>query len=175
MQAHRSLIFELPAASPVKVISSQDPLDDQRLFKLLVTSCAYQLYVRRSCQGGHALDDWLDAETMVRNSAGWCPIGFIDLNNVVDVEASVGDFKAEDLEVWVDPNQLIISGDLGRTERAHGRARIAVEPQPIFKLLRLPVGVDPSRVTAELKCGMLRVVLPKIAAPAKPRARAKAA
>lgn len=175
MQALSTLMFKPQAVSPVKVISSQDPLNDQRQFNQLVTSCAYQLYVRRGCQDGHALDDWLEAETIVRNSAGWCPVGFIDLNNVVDVEASVGDFKAEDLEVWVDPYRLIISGDLGRTERARGRARIAGEPHPIFKLLSLPAEVEPSRTKAELKGEMLHVVLSKKAEAAIGRARARAA
>jgi HSP20 family molecular chaperone IbpA len=175
MQAHSTLRFESPAASPVKVISSHDPLDDQLQFNLLVRSCAYQLYVVRGCQTGHALDDWLEAETLVQNSEGWCPVGFIDLDNVVDVEASVGDFKAEDLEVWVDPYRLIISGDLGRTEKAQGRALLARKPHPIFKSLSLPVEVDPFQATAELNCGMLHVVLPKIVTAAKPRTRAKAA
>lgn len=175
MQAHTTPMFEPQAVSSVKVISSQDPLNDQRQFNLLVTSCAYQLYVRRGCQDGHALDDWLEAETTVRNSEGWCPLGFIDLNNVVDVEASVGDFKAEDLEVWVDPHRLIISGDLGRTERAQGRARIAGEPHPIFKLLSLPAEVEPSRTKAELKGGMLHVVLPKKSRLARACVRTRAA
>lgn len=175
MQAHSTLMIEPQAVSPVKVISAQGPRDDQKQFSQLVTSCAYQLYVSRGCQDGHALDDWLDAEVMVLGSEAQCPVGFIDLNEVLDVEASVGDFNAEDLEISVDPFRVTISGDRGKTDRAQGRARMATGPHPIFKILSLPVEVDPSRATAELKCGMLHVVLPKKSQAAIARARAKAA
>jgi HSP20 family molecular chaperone IbpA len=175
MQAHSTLLAEPQQDSPVKVTSADRPLDGQELFIRLVTSCAYQLYASRGCQDGHALDDWLEAEAMVLGSEARCPLGFIDLDDVLDVEVSVGDFSAEDLEVSVDPFCLIISGDRGKTERAQGRSRPAGEPHPIFKTLSLPVEVDPSRATAELKCGMLHVVLPKKSQAVKFRARAKAA
>ncbi|HEV2350537.1 MAG TPA: DUF2934 domain-containing protein [Terriglobia bacterium] len=175
MQAHSTLMVEPQEASPVKVIAGQGPVDDQKQFSQLVTSCAYQLYANRGCQDGHALDDWREAEALVLGSQAQCPVGFIDLDEVLEVEAAVGDFKAADLEIAIDPFRLTLSGDRGKTERAQGRARMAGEPHPIFKILSLPVEVDPSRATAELKSGMLHVVLPKKLKVAIARARAKAA
>lgn len=175
MRAHSTLMMEPKAATRVMVVSGQGPMEEQKKFRQLVTSCAYQLYVSRGCEDGHALDDWLDAEAIVLGSEAQCPAGFIDQDDFLDVDASVGDFKAEDIEVSVEPFRLTISGDRGRTERAQGRDRVAEGPHPIFKILSLPVEVDPSRVVAELNHGMLHVVLPKKLQAVRGRARAKAA
>lgn len=172
MQAHSVLSIESRAGSPVRVVSAAGPLEDQKQFNQLVNSCAYLLYVNGGCRDGHAMDDWLEAEARVLCSEAQVPVGFIDLDDVLEVKASVGDIRAEDLEVSVEPFRLTIRGDRGKSERAQSWAPIGEEPHPIFKILSLPVEVDPARTIAELAHGMLRVLLPKAA---KARVPTKAA
>jgi len=172
MQATSVLAIEPQAGTPVKVVSAPGPLEDQKRFNQLITRCAYQLYINGGCRDGHAMNDWLEAEARVLCSDAQVPVGFIDLNGILDVEACVGDIRAEDLEVSVEPFRVTIRGDRGKSERAQSWSRIGEEPHPIFKILSLPVEVDPLRTTADLNHGMLHVVLPKAA---KARARTKAA
>jgi HSP20 family molecular chaperone IbpA len=75
------------------------------------------------------------------------------LDAALDVEAAVGDFRAEDIEVDVEPLCLTIGGDR--------HPRPTDKPHPVFRVLHLPVEIDPSKVTATLEGPMLHVVLPK--------------
>ena len=175
MQVHSSVVAEPHAGAPVNVRISQGSSENRTLFRQLVSCCAYQLYVSRGCEDGHALDNWLEAEAIVWRSGARCPVGFIDMEEFIDVEASVGNFKAEDLEVLVDPFRITILGDRGKTERAEGRCRKVEAPHPVFKVLSLPPEVDPSHATAELKHGMLHIVLPKVGQEVKTYSHAHAA
>jgi HSP20 family molecular chaperone IbpA len=113
------------------------------------------------------LEDWREAEKQVLCSDAHCPVGFIDLDNVIDVEAAVGDFRPEDLEVDVEPLCLTIGGD--------HHPRPTDVPHPVFRVLHLPVEIDPSKVTATLEGPVLHVVLPKKAKSEKHRHGTKAA
>jgi HSP20 family molecular chaperone IbpA len=79
----------------------------------------------------------------------------------------VGNCRAEDLEVDVEPLCITIGGD--------HHACATDQPHPIFRVLHLPAEIDPSKVTATLHGSMLHVVLPKKVKTAKHRHGTKAA
>ncbi len=138
---------------PVKVVPIKEPTEYKQKLHNLIERCAYEYYESRGCASGDPVEDWRRAERKVLSSDAHCPMGFIDLDSAFDVQASVGDFTPEDLEVDVEPFCLTIEGD--------HRPRPVDKPHPIFRVLHLPVEVDPAKVTATLEGGMLHVVLPK--------------
>lgn len=152
---------------PVKVVPIREPAEYRKRLHDLIERCAFELYESRGCVGGHALEDWKAAELQVLCSDAHCPVGFIDLDSALDVEAAVGDFRAEDLEVDVEPLCITIGGDR--------HPRPTDKPHPVFRVLHLPVEIDPSKVTASLEGSMLHVVLPKKARAEKHHHGAKAA
>ncbi len=49
-----------PAPAPIRAPIAEDPRHEA------IARIAHQLYVDRGCEEGHALDDWLKAEAIVR-------------------------------------------------------------------------------------------------------------
>ncbi|MBI3839506.1 MAG: Hsp20/alpha crystallin family protein [Planctomycetia bacterium] len=84
-------------------------------------------------------------------------------------EAEVPGLKSEDIDISVVGNDLTIHGHRGEAERegvAFHRQERGVGQ--FNRVLRLPVDVDPNRVEASLKDGVLLIKLPK-AESAKPK------
>jgi HSP20 family protein len=95
---------------------------------------------------------------------GWAPVIdlYEDKDNLV-VKAELPGMKKEDIEISLHQGSLIVSGerkaeleatdsDTSRAERFFGRFQRALE---------LPKPVDPNRVSASYKDGILTVTLPK--------------
>jgi len=84
-------------------------------------------------------------------------------------EAEIPGLKSEDIDISVVGNDLTIRGHRGEAQRdgvAYHRQERGVGE--FNRVLRLPVEVDPNRVEASLKDGVLLVKLPK-AESAKPK------
>lgn len=85
------------------------------------------------------------------------------------VEAEVPGLKSDDVEIAVVGDQLTLKIERPEDERKdvvyHRRERPAGS---FSRVLRLPTDVDPNRVEAELRDGVLTITLPK-AESAKPR------
>ena len=161
MREHSIQPGEPEAGLPVKVLEMQDPAEHRTKLHDLIERCAYELYEAHGAEDGHATEDWRHAELKVLCSETQCPVGFIELEDNVEVDAAVEDFEPQDLEVSVDHRCVIITGDRKATTPGEPGVHLAGEPHPIFGVLSLPVEVDPSRATATLKSGMLHVALPK--------------
>lgn len=106
--------------------------------------------------------------------AAWGPRTFPAVNAWEDessfhVEAEVPGFEEKDLTLTVLGNELRVSGT-----RAAGNADPNEENRKIFhrerytgeftRVLRFPVDIDDSRISATFKNGLLSVTLPKAAA-----------
>jgi len=148
---------------PVKVVAVHDPAVQGERLRDLIECCAYELYVEHGSTDGHAVEDWRNAELKMLSAEGRCPVGCIEQENEVDVDAAVEDFNPEDLEVYVGPNRVTIYGchNQLKCDNCH---RSVGEPHPIFGAIEVPNGIEASKATATLKCGMLHIVLPKAAA-----------
>jgi HSP20 family protein len=87
----------------------------------------------------------------------------------VFVEAEMPGVKIEQIEISVTGDQLTLHGEGPRDEKegatCHRRER---ECGAFSRVVRLPAAIDAARVEAELKNGVLTIVLPK-SEHAKPR------
>ena len=95
---------------------------------------------------------------------GWAPpMDLYEDNNNLVVKAEVPGLKKEEIDITLHEGSLVISGerktesqegdgDASRSERYFGRFQRALE---------LPKPVDPNKVTATYKDGILTVTLPK--------------
>ena len=106
---------------------------------------------------------------------GWRPGGSFPALNVwedehqVFAEAELPGLKMEDLEISVMGNELTIRGerkDDPRESAVHHRRERGLGA--FSRVIRLPVDIDPDRVAAALRNGVLTITLPK-AEKAKPR------
>ncbi len=133
---------------------------------------AFEIFEGRGRTPGQDLEDWLRAEFELLHPVH---LEIADSNAALTVRAELPGFAAKDLEVSVEPRRLTITGkreakDEGKSEKTFYTERRA---DRIFRVVDLPGDVDPDRTTANLKDGILELVMPKAAAPKKVHVEAK--
>lgn len=97
-------------------------------------------------------------------NGGWLPaVDVLESQDKLTVKAELPGFKREDLDVSVQDNNLIISGerkadaerkdgDFYRSERFYGK---------FHRLIELPFAVDTGKIEARYNDGVLTIMLPK--------------
>ncbi len=87
----------------------------------------------------------------------------------VYVEAELPGFNSEQLEIYVDANQLTLKGERSAPEMEGGTWHRQERGFGSFhRMMELPADVDADQVSAEFQHGILKITLPK-SETAKPR------
>lgn len=136
---------------------------------------AFELFESNGRAFGHDLEDWFRAETELLHPVH---INVSESEEALQVQAEVPGFSLKELEVSVEPRRLTITGkrETRKEEQKAGKTiyseRCANE---ILRVIDLPAEVDPAKVTAALKDGVLTFGMPKAAPPKKVHIETKAA
>lgn len=95
--------------------------------------------------------------------AGWLCAVSADSENEIVVKAEVPGCKAEDIDISVHGNTLTISGEKKAEEEKKEKGYYHLERSygSFRRELSLPGDVDPDKVEASCKNGVLTVTLPK--------------
>ena len=126
----------------------------------LISARAYQLFESRGFTHGHDREDWLRAESEILLNV---PVYITETETELNIRAEMPGFGEKDLELRVAAHSLCITGKrheaLDQKERktAHSEGR----PSHIFRVLDLPSQIDPDRVNATLREGILGIKLLK--------------
>jgi len=93
----------------------------------------------------------------------WPAIDVADSENEIVVKAEVPGCKTEDIDISVHGNTLTISGEKKAEEEKKEKGYYHLERSygSFRRELSLPDGVDPDKVEASCKNGVLTVTLPK--------------
>ena len=130
-----------------------------------IAARAVQFFHERGGAIGHALEDWLKAEREVI----WRPaLEVLRTKDAFVIEAAVAGVDPKLLDVRVTPTDLVLAAELHHSDRAQEGDVVLCEfaNGPLFRAYRFPEPVDPARVSAECRNGMLRLVAP-LAQPAR--------
>ena len=174
-------------STEVRTLPLSDPFFERvREINDLIARRAFELFEANGCAHGHDREDWLRAESEILHPL---PLIVIETETELTFRAKVPGFNAKDIEVRVEPHSLLIVGkrqeaseqtrgvktvDDARKEfgvtlalegSLHQRGNtLYAERQSnlIFRVLDLPMNVDPERVKATLSDGLLEVTLSKV-------------
>lgn len=144
------------ASVPIKLVPAEELNTRCKEVHDLIARRAYELYESRGRKSGEELRDWERAEAEVLSMV---PVGFMQSDHTLILDAAVPGFDAEHLKVCVEPRRITLSGARTRSFERHAR------PMEIFRVVDLPLEVDPARTTATLKCGILELIAAKAGAP----------
>lgn len=151
-----STTTQAPVACAVKITPIEVIAERGKRIRDLTTRRAYELYEKRGRAEGHAQEDWSQAEAETIFNI---PVGVMQSSKALNVYAGTCGALTGDLEMCVEPRRLTIAGrvPLASTHRKpKGRA-----PVQVFRVIDLPVEVDPSKVTAKLNNGLLEIEIAK--------------
>jgi len=127
-----------------------------------ISQRAFDLFERNGRWFGRDLDDWFRAESEMLHPF---PLELKETDGDFTVRAEVPGFTEKDLEISLEPRCLKIAGkrETKEEEKKGKMIRSELCADQILRTIDLPVDVDTSKATANLKNGVLTIALPKAA------------
>jgi HSP20 family protein len=120
---------------------------------------AQEIFRTRGGALGHALEDWMKAE----RETIWRPALEVRRTaNAFVLEAAVAGVDPKQFDLQVTPTELVLSAHVHHADREQEGEVVLCEfaSGPLFRSYRFPAPIDPARVSAEYKNGLLRVTAP---------------
>jgi HSP20 family protein len=109
---------------------------------------------------GHDIDQWLTAEAEFLNRV---PLELAESETELTVRAEAPGFTEKELEVIVEPGRLFIKSKTEKRSEEKKKKTLYSEiaSNEIFRSISLPTDIDPEKVSAVLKNGVLDISMPK--------------
>lgn len=125
---------------------------------------AFNLFARRGGGDGHALDDWLAAERRIC----WPAAELLERDGALVLEVALAGFEPGDITVTATPREIIVKAAREREAKSDGESSAEIKwsefrSNNVMRRVELPAAVDVSKVTANLKNGLLTITAPKAA------------
>jgi HSP20 family protein len=123
---------------------------------------------------GHDLEDWLKAEAEFLTPV---PLELSETDAELTIKAEVPGFTEKELKIVAEPAHLFITGKTEKRSEEKKKKTLysEISSNEIFRNVRLPVDIDPEKVSAVLKNGILEVLMHKAMPAKKVSVMAKAA
>jgi HSP20 family protein len=140
----------------VSVRKTSSILDDWRQMQNLVMCRAYDIFENDGHPFGRDLEHWFQAEQELL----WKPpIEIHETDGKLVMEAAVSGVDPKDVNIEVTPEDIVLKAE---TQHHHGEKKGTVhlcefESGSMFRSIHLPRRINPDKVRAELKNGLLRV------------------
>jgi HSP20 family molecular chaperone IbpA len=148
--------------TPVQACDPEALQWDMQEMQFAIARRAYELFEARNCEHGHDREDWFQAEAELL-----CPVS-IAISETADglsLRANVADFSAKELKIGVKPQRIAIVGrkEVSAASATEEASPADAHPDQILRLIDLPSEIDPAGAVVELRSGVLRFELPKLA------------
>jgi len=126
---------------------------------------AFSMFEGNGGINGRDLEDWLSAETEFLAPV---PLELSETDTELAVRAQVPGFTEKELEIVAEPGRLFITGKTEKKSEEKKKKTLysEISSNEIFRAVALPAEIDPEKVSAVLKNGVLEVSMYK-AKPAK--------
>jgi HSP20 family protein len=158
----------------VKVIPFEKLFDEVKQITDTVRERAYGIFEAQGRLFGREWSDWFQAEEEVLHPVH---LTLSESPDSFTLQAEVPGFRADELEVSVEARRLTIAGHRESTKERKAEKTIFSErcSDRILRAVDLPADVDPEKVQATLKNGMLAITMARAAAARKIRVEQKVA
>ena len=134
-------------------------LEDVEEIRRRVSQRAVEIFRERRGAIGQAVDDWLQAE---RETVWRAALEVLRTKDAFVVRVAAAGLESRQLDVRVTPTELLVAADVHHADHKQDGEVVLCEfaSGPLFRSYRFPEPVDPARVTAEYRNGLLRVTAP---------------
>jgi HSP20 family protein len=161
-------------STAVKIVNGASALNRIEQLYNSIAQRAYEIFEWDNRTTGRELDHWFRAEAELLHPVH---VEIAESDEAVAVRAEVPGYKAEELEVSVNPRRVTITGNRESQEQRKTNKVVYTEhcANRIFRAFELPAEIDTSKSTATLKDGVLEVAMPKVTGAAKVRSATQSA
>jgi HSP20 family protein len=151
-----------PAKESIQVRQTSPMLDRMQQTYDSIARRAFELFENNGRWFGNEVDDWLRAESELLHPMH---LEIKESEDELLIRAEVPGFSTKELEINVEANKLTIFGKHEAQEDRKKARTIYCErcASEILRSVYLPVEVDASKGSANLKDGILTIELPKSA------------
>ena len=141
-------------ATTVSVRKAQSIFDELNSLHDQITKRAYEIFDGNGHMSGRDLDDWLQAE----QELVWKPaIEIEEKEKEIRLKLAIPGVDPKDVDIEVTPEDILVKAE---TQHEHnekkGRLHVCeFSSGNMFRSIHLPKKIDPDKVKAEFKNGML--------------------
>jgi len=164
-QASRMQPTKPASPTPLKVVAATDLFASMQRLHDSVARRASEIFESQGRTFGHDLENWLQAESELLHPVH---VDVAESDEGLTVRAEIPGFKAEQLEVSMEPRRVTIAGKRESHAERKDEKTIYKEhcSDQILRVIELPAEVIAGKAVATLTDGLLELKLPR-AAPAK--------
>lgn len=150
----------VPSSSSVKMVQPTSMADRIEQIRASIERRAFELFMNDGRADGRDLDHWIQAEMELLHPMH---LTVAESKEALTVKAELPGFKANEIQVNLEPRRLTISGKRESIGSEKNGKTVYQErcSSEIFRSLDLMSDVDASKTTATLKEGVLELVMPK--------------
>ena len=143
----------------VFVQKSETLWDQIRRMEERITRRAHEIFEANGSISGRELDDWFQAE----KELVWKPaVELKEKDSHFELQAALAGMDPKEIRIEITPEELLIRGDT-RFEKREEKGELCYtefQSGTLFRSIRFPKRVDPNRVKAEYRNGLLSVTAP---------------
>ena len=143
----------------VRTRAVESVVDELGQMRQDIAERAQEVFCERGGAVGDALADWLKAEREIV----WRPaLEVCRTNDAFVVEAAVAGIDPKQLDVQVTPTELVLSAPVHHSDREQEGEVVLCEfaNGRLFRSYEFPAPIDPARVSADCRDGLLHVTAP---------------
>jgi HSP20 family protein len=154
-------------ADAVSIRKPYSILDEMRETQDRIMRRAFEIFEQNGGMFGRDLENWTQAE----RELVWKPaFELCEKDGKFQLEVAIPGVEAKDIDVEVTPEDIVLKAE---TEHSHTDQKGIVhycefESGKMFRAIHLPKKIDPDKVKAEFKNGLLRLTA-EVAAEARSR------
>ncbi len=137
-----------------------------------VSERAYELFRDHGWRAGHECEHWLHAEKELL----WRPSAeLVETDSEFRVSFALAGLTAKNVKVLAEPNHLTVRAATQHVDRKEGETCHFCEFHrgELYRSMALPSTVIPEKAQAEMKEGLLTVILPKKNGPVSKKIRVR--
>jgi HSP20 family protein len=146
-------------AETLPVRKSSSIFDEMDRMRDRIMRRAYEIFTLNGRTFGNDLSDWYQAE---RELVWKPPIELDERDNEFLLQVATPGVDPKDIEIEATPEDILIRADVHHRHKEQKGEVYACEfaSGNLFRSIRLPKKIDPDKVKADLKNGVLRVKAP---------------
>jgi HSP20 family molecular chaperone IbpA len=144
----------MPTTLPVK--KTESIFDELQQMHDRIMKRAFEIFDGNGHTVGRDLEDWLQAE----RELVWKPsIELEEKDNRFLLQVALPGVESKDIDIEVTPEEILVKAELHREQKETKGKVLTSEfaSGNFFRAVRLPKEIDPEKVKAEFKDGMLRL------------------